>query len=82
MPPADAGWAPNRSGAALHLDRPASTTTTPVDHLEADLRVRVRPAALPERIWIVGVGTPVRIPFANHLRNVVTQAHRITGPLL
>ncbi|MEV5341980.1 FAD/NAD(P)-binding protein [Streptomyces sp. NPDC052676] len=72
----------DRAHGTLHLDRPAATDAVAVDHLEADLRVRVHATAAPERIWIVGVGTHLRIPFANHLHNVVTQAHRTTNSLL
>ncbi|MFF7858934.1 hypothetical protein [Streptomyces sp. NPDC007904] len=72
----------DRSRAALHLERPATTTAVALDHLEADLRVRVHATAAPERIWIVGVGTHVRISFASHLHNVVAQAHQVTSHLL
>ncbi|MEU4211869.1 FAD/NAD(P)-binding protein [Streptomyces sp. NPDC026206] len=66
----------SRDGRTLHLDGPGDGATA-VDHLEDDLRVRRRPGAPPERIWVAGVGTHVRIPFSNHLRNVVRQARRV-----
>ncbi|MGW2597327.1 FAD/NAD(P)-binding protein [Streptomyces klenkii] len=70
----------DRERTALHLDGvPAGGTA--VGRLEADLRVRSRPGAPPERVWVVGVGTHVRIPFANHLRNVVRQARQVADRL-
>ncbi|MBZ4319576.1 FAD/NAD(P)-binding protein [Streptomyces huiliensis] len=50
-----------------------------VDRLEADLRVRRAPGAPPERVWVAGTGTHVRIPFANHLRTVTRQARWVAG---
>ncbi|MEV5239144.1 FAD/NAD(P)-binding protein [Streptomyces cinnamoneus] len=66
----------SRDGATLYLTGPQGDTGV-VDHLEADLRVRRGPGAPPERVWVAGVGTHVRIPFANHLRNVVRQARQV-----
>ncbi|MEX2980489.1 hypothetical protein [Streptomyces sp. C36] len=60
-------------GASLFLSGGARA----VDRLDADLRVRPHPGAPPEPVWLAGVGTHVRIPFANHLRNVVRQAHLV-----
>lgn len=60
-------------GVSLSLSGGATT----VDRLDADLRVRPYPGAPPEPVWLAGVGTHVRIPFANHLRNVVRQAHLV-----
>ncbi|MFC5722944.1 FAD/NAD(P)-binding protein [Streptomyces gamaensis] len=45
------------------------------------LRVRRDARSAPEPVWVVGVGTHVRIPFANHLRSVVRQARRVAGEL-
>ncbi len=74
---------PHWDGATgtLHLEAPPASATA-LDHLAADLRVRAAPGAAPERVWIVGVGTHLRIPFANHLNNVVRQADEVTGHLL
>ncbi|MEU3352958.1 FAD/NAD(P)-binding protein [Streptomyces sp. NPDC037389] len=63
-------------GTALHPAEPPRHSGT-VDFLAADLRVRRSPGAGPEPVWVVGVGTHVRIPFSNHLRNVVRQARRV-----
>ncbi|MEU3751427.1 FAD/NAD(P)-binding protein [Streptomyces olivoreticuli] len=70
----------DREGSALHLGDPPARATA-VDRLEGDLRVRRAGGAAPERIWVVGVGTHVRIPFANHLRNVVRQARQVAREL-
>ncbi|MFI1800321.1 FAD/NAD(P)-binding protein [Streptomyces sp. NPDC020379] len=70
----------DRAGSALHLGDPPPHATA-VDHLEGDLRVRRAAGAAPERVWVVGVGTHVRIPFANHLRNVVRQARQVAREL-
>ncbi len=67
-------WSPD--GETLQLTR-AVDGAGAVDHLEADLRVRRRPGAPPERVWVAGVGTHVRIPFSNHLRNVARQARQV-----
>ncbi|MFI9202419.1 FAD/NAD(P)-binding protein [Streptomyces sp. NPDC053048] len=65
-------------GQTLHLSGGVTPSgATAVDHLEADLRVRARPGAPPEPVWVAGVGTHVRIPFSNHLRNVARQARRV-----
>ncbi|RLU83058.1 hypothetical protein CTZ27_29190 [Streptomyces griseocarneus] len=71
-------WDP--AGPALLLDiadTPAGQAALPVDELDGDLRVRRPGGAPPERVWVVGVGTHVRIPFANHMRNVVRQARQV-----
>ncbi|MBF6051642.1 SidA/IucD/PvdA family monooxygenase [Streptomyces eurocidicus] len=70
----------NHDGTALYLDAPPGAGWA-VDRLEADLRVRRGPGAAPERIWVVGVGTHVRVPFANLLGNVVRQAHQVAREL-
>ncbi|WP_424888618.1 FAD/NAD(P)-binding protein [Streptomyces sp. XH2] len=70
----------DREGTALHLDG-APAGGTAVGRLEADLRVRREPGAAAQRVWVVGVGTHVRIPFANHLRNVVRQAGQVADRL-
>ncbi|MEU7133580.1 FAD/NAD(P)-binding protein [Streptomyces sp. NPDC046261] len=67
-------WSPD--GKALRL-KGAADGAGAVEHLEADLRVRRRPGARPERVWVAGVGTHVRVPFANHLRNVARQARQV-----
>ncbi|GHF59243.1 hypothetical protein GCM10010218_45880 [Streptomyces mashuensis] len=63
-------------GTALHVTG-APPGSAPVDRLEADLRVRPAAGGPPDPVWVVGVGTHVRIPFANHLRNVVRQARDV-----
>ncbi|MFF3314626.1 FAD/NAD(P)-binding protein [Streptomyces sp. NPDC003035] len=65
-----------------HLD-PSSAPpgTVRVDSLEADLRLRSQPGAPPERIWVAGVATHIRIPFANHLRNAVGQAGHVADQI-
>lgn len=75
--PPQLSWGPHND--TLHLDHaPAPPPDAhPIDHLEADLRLRRRPTAPPERIWLAGVGTHIRIPFANHLRNAVHQAQQV-----
>ncbi|CAM5276041.1 hypothetical protein SABIM44S_04909 [Streptomyces abikoensis] len=70
----------DRERTALHLDG-APAGGTAAGRLEADLRVRTGPGAPPQRVWVVGVGTHVRVPFANHLRNVVRQARQVAGRL-
>ncbi|GGX97610.1 hypothetical protein GCM10010324_49780 [Streptomyces hiroshimensis] len=70
----------DREQSVLHLDG-APEGATAVGRLEADLRVRSGPEARPEHVWVVGVGTHVRIPFANHLRNVVRQARQVADRL-
>lgn len=65
----------------LYLEAPPASATA-LDHLAADLRARTDPTAAPERVWIVGVGTHLRIPFANHLNNVVRQADEVACRLL
>ncbi len=73
-------WSPD--GTTIHLTEPpghGGTGTDTIDALEADLRVRRGPGAPPERVWIVGVGTHVRIPFSNHLRNVARQARQVAA---
>lgn len=67
----------NADGTALHLDRPPHGGSAALGRLEADLRVRRRPGAAAEDIWVAGVGTHVQIPFSNHLRNVVRQARDV-----
>ncbi|GHG52694.1 FAD/NAD(P)-binding protein [Streptomyces griseocarneus] len=64
-------------GASLTFSSGATT----VDRLGADLRVRPYPGAPPEPVWLVGVGTHIRIPFSNHLRNVVRQARLVAQAL-
>ncbi|MGW1071928.1 FAD/NAD(P)-binding protein [Streptomyces sp. NPDC002537] len=71
----------NREGSALHLGTPPAHATV-VDDLADDLRVRRAAGAAPERIRVVGVGTHIRIPFANHLRNVVRQARQVAEELV
>ncbi|MBC2874405.1 MULTISPECIES: FAD/NAD(P)-binding protein [Streptomyces] len=71
--PPEVSW--RADGSELLLS-PAGTV---VDRLEADLRVRRAPDAPPERVWLAGVGTHVRIPFANHLRTVTRQARWVAG---
>ncbi|MEW2578306.1 FAD/NAD(P)-binding protein [Streptomyces syringium] len=71
-------WDPD--GKAVHVDG-APGPTAAVDHLEADLRLRPRPGAQPEHIWVAGVGTHLRIPFSNHLRNVVRQARQVADEI-
>ncbi|MCC3779994.1 hypothetical protein, partial [Streptomyces sp. UNOB3_S3] len=66
----------SQDGTALHPVEPPKHSGA-VDFLADDLRVRRGPGAPPERVWVVGVGTHVRIPFSNHLRNVVRQARRV-----
>ncbi|MFI1968695.1 FAD/NAD(P)-binding protein [Streptomyces cinnamoneus] len=63
-------------GRTLHLTGPPEGATA-VDRLEADLRVRQWPGAPPEPVWVAGVGTHPRVPFSNHLRNVVRQARQV-----
>ncbi|UQI44980.1 FAD/NAD(P)-binding protein [Streptomyces sp. HU2014] len=70
----------NHDGTGLYLDAPPGAGAA-VDHLEADLRVRRGPGAPPERIWVVGVGTHVRVPFSNLLGNVVRQAGQVAREL-
>ncbi|MFF4738267.1 FAD/NAD(P)-binding protein [Streptomyces sp. NPDC001262] len=69
-------WDQDRS--ALHLSGPQPGGGV-LGRLEADLRVRRHPQAQPERVWLAGVGTHVRIPFSNHLRNVARQARHVAG---
>ncbi|MER7623813.1 FAD/NAD(P)-binding protein [Streptomyces sp. NPDC126503] len=73
-------WEPTTP--AVYLDDPPPAPAQVVDHLAADLRVRSHPTAPPERVWIVGVATHIRIPYANHLPHVVTQAHHAAAQLL
>ncbi|MEU1778241.1 FAD/NAD(P)-binding protein [Streptomyces abikoensis] len=68
----------SEDGTALHPAEPPRHSGT-VDFLADDLRVRRSPGARPERVWVVGVGTHVRFPFSNHLRQVVRQARRVAG---
>ncbi|MFE6776914.1 FAD/NAD(P)-binding protein [Streptomyces sp. NPDC057702] len=70
----------DRAGRSLYLAEPPPDAAA-VDHLAADLRVRTGPAAAPERVWVVGVGTHLRIPFANHLHHVVSQAGEVADRL-
>ncbi len=74
-------WAPE--GSLLHLGH-APPGARPVEHLGEDLRLPVPPLHLPQRIWLAGVPTHVRIPFSHHLRNVVRQtrcvAQQLTRP--
>ncbi|MFV0126233.1 hypothetical protein ACLGI4_00650 [Streptomyces sp. HMX112] len=65
---------------ALHLDLPSPDAGV-VDRLDDELRLTLRPARPPERIWVAGVATHVRVPFSNHLRNVVRQAGWVAGQL-
>ncbi|MEU9982187.1 FAD/NAD(P)-binding protein [Streptomyces sp. NPDC050856] len=65
---------------ALLLDRPSPDARV-VDRLDDELRLTLRPARPPERIWVAGVATHVRVPFSNHLRNVVRQAGWVAGQL-
>ncbi|MEV5137757.1 FAD/NAD(P)-binding protein [Streptomyces syringium] len=67
-------------GKSVHLDG-APGPAAAVDHLEADLRLRLAPGAQPEHIWVAGVGTHLRIPFSNHLRNVVRQARQVADEI-
>ncbi|TVL92480.1 FAD/NAD(P)-binding protein [Streptomyces sp. SAJ15] len=65
-----------RGGGTLHLAaRPPMAAAEPVEWLGPSLRL------LPERIWVCGVGTHMRIPFANHLRNVTRQASWVVDQL-
>ncbi|MEU7169277.1 FAD/NAD(P)-binding protein [Streptomyces morookaense] len=66
----------NRDRSALHLSGPQPGGRA-LGRLEADLRVRRHPQAPPERVWLAGVGTHIRIPFSNHLRNVARQARHV-----
>jgi uncharacterized NAD(P)/FAD-binding protein YdhS len=70
-------WNQDRSALLLSRAEPGAA----VDHLEADLRIRRAPGAPPERVWVAGVGTGMRIPFANHLRNVTRQAAQVAGQI-
>ncbi|WP_338932905.1 FAD/NAD(P)-binding protein [Streptomyces netropsis] len=67
-------------GKAVHLGGVPGPAVA-VDGLEADLRLRLRPGTEPEHIWVVGVGTHLRIPFSNHLRNVVRQARQVADEI-
>lgn len=66
----------DRELSALHLSGPQPGGRV-LGRLEADLRVRRHPRAQPEHVWLAGVGTHVRIPFSNHLRNVARQARHV-----
>ncbi|MEU5126933.1 FAD/NAD(P)-binding protein [Streptomyces mobaraensis] len=74
--PPEVTW---RADGTELLLRPGDTGDTVLDRLEADLRVRRAPGAPPERVWLAGTGTHVRIPFANHLRTVTRQARWVAG---
>ncbi|MEV4438869.1 FAD/NAD(P)-binding protein [Streptomyces sp. NPDC049577] len=74
--PPELSW--DADGKELLLGGPPEGGTA-VDRLEEDLRVRRVPGEAPEAVWVAGVGTHVRIPFANHLRNVVRQARDVAG---
>ncbi|MFE9679508.1 FAD/NAD(P)-binding protein [Streptomyces sp. NPDC006259] len=78
--PPHLAWEPGNNTWYLNPS-PVPPSTAPVENLEADLRLRPRPAAPPERIWVVGVATHIRIPFANHLRNAVRQAGQVTDQI-
>ncbi|MGW0468239.1 FAD/NAD(P)-binding protein [Streptomyces sp. NPDC003027] len=72
----------DRDDNTWYLDpSPAPPGAAPVDSLEADLRLRSQPGAPPERIWVAGVATHMRIPFANHLRNAVHQASHVADQI-
>ncbi|MGK5637435.1 FAD/NAD(P)-binding protein [Streptomyces sp. URMC 126] len=77
--PPELAW--GADGTELLLS-PAGPGAPGVGRLEADLRVRRAPGAPPERVWVAGVGTHVRIPFANHLRTVVRQARWVAGQVV
>ncbi|KNB52358.1 hypothetical protein AC230_12590 [Streptomyces caatingaensis] len=70
--PPELWWADD--GNELRLTPSAGA---PVRHLTPSLRVRRAPGAPPERVWVAGVGTHPRIPFANHLRTVARQTRAV-----
>ncbi|WP_229330526.1 FAD/NAD(P)-binding protein [Streptomyces sp. UNOC14_S4] len=70
-------WDPAGSTLLLDIADVPAEQAAPVDDLDGDLRVRRTGGAPPEHVWVVGVGTHVRTPFANHMRNVVRQARQV-----